>query len=629
MKGVNGEMDLKKFFGKEYGNITDILNEKHEGKNEDASERRILEREKEYHDAEADGINLRRYSEKEYTPFQLREIKEGLRKKLSVDLYAKPFYTWAHMYEIRMGLEHGLDVSLYLEPMLLSTQMHEIRLGLEQGLDVRSYAKLIYSTSDMKLRRHLMFEEKYRECNTGYAREITDDYTKIKIRLADDLLAAYVTLPEGNDFTALEVIRALRENGITYGILKESIEKAISDKVESEFLAAEGVKLQVGRNGSYKMLTDSIKNPDMDDSDDMDVDLSISCSLNMVAAGQRIAVYHPASPGQNGMTVMGDEIRNHFGAELPKLQGNDIELLEDGRTYIAKRSGHIIYNSETFTIVIQDVMDIREDITFLSGPCFCDGSLRIRGNVGAGAVIDAKGDIIIDGYVQNAYISAGNNIVIAGGVNADDSGYIVAQQNVMANFFENANIHARSTIESNYIMNCTVHAGDVVRTKGVKGTICGGVTEAGSKIICKNAGNSAQTETKFVLGEKQNYVEALAAAVSQRVQTEREIKLLKKAEKHMIDSIPEELLIGNDTYVKIGFALRMKEALFDRLNFEVTELHGLIDRLNDISLNISGTAFPNINIDINGIKRIMDEELYYVSFIRKGKDIITAKFKSD
>ncbi len=617
---------MKKLLIKEIGNQTINNGNISAAESESPSNRHQAELEKEIKAAETAGVDLRGYSEKTYSPFQLHEIRMGLKNKIDVSLYANSHFSWAQMYEIRKGIENGVDASIYAKVMFLNTQMHQIRIGLELGLDVSSYAKLIYSTSDMKKMRSKLFNDKYKIVSDCYGRTLKDEETGISIRLSNDLLSAYVTLPEEHSLTVFDITRALKNNGIIFGISKELIQDALNENTRDEFLAAQGIPYKQGKNGFYSFLKTEIT----DDADaartDGTVDFSAAYPVEMVKKGDKVAIYTPPESGSNGYTVFGDEIINTMGKEIPKLSGNDIFLLEDGVTYVAKRDGHIIFHEDTYSIEIQNIILINNDVTYLSGYISCPGSIKIKGNVCDGAIIDAKGDVIIDGFVQGAYISAGNNIIISGGVNADNSGYVAAQRNIMGDFFEKAFVRAGADIETNYIINSNIIAGENVRAKGVMGIICGGSVAVGKSVFLRSAGNIAHMKTSFKLGDKKHYVDKLAAASSHREQVEKEITLLKKAEQHMILSIPPEQLESNDTYVKVGIALRMKIASYNSLTAEISSVLNSIELQKDVSLNASSVIYPNVDVNINGIMKIVREECENVTFLLRGESIISKQY---
>ena len=138
--------------------------------------------------------------------------------------------------------------------------------------------------------------------------------------------------------------------------------------------------------------------------------------------------------GVDGRTVTELVIEEKSGKDLPKLTGKFLAVRPDGVTYVAKKDGYIIFDETKYRIDIQDVLVIDGNINRLYGNVFYDGTVRVNGNIGEGAIISAKGDVIVTGYVQSSYISSGNKVVAIGGINTNDLGYICAQGGVYAGY---------------------------------------------------------------------------------------------------------------------------------------------------------------------------------------------------
>lgn len=313
------------------------------------------ERDNEFELAEKSGVDLGPYSNDEYNGFQLHEIRLGLEHRVNVKLYDDIAFSWEQMREIRKGLEHGLNASAYADSFYSDSQMHEIRMGLEWGIDVSSYAKLVYSKSDMSRMRSELFEAKYMEYSKGFARKYTDDETGAVIRFGDDLMEAFLTVPKDTSFTEAMIYNILEDNGVTYGYIAENI-TALAEKGSEagEMQVAQGVQFEKGSDGSYKMLWRKFEPPTPYVRADGTMDFATVDFVDMVKAGQPVAIYTPAKKGQDGMTVTGFGINNSAGEDLPKLKGNDIMLRSDKVTYAAKKDGYVVFDEDKYTIDIQD-----------------------------------------------------------------------------------------------------------------------------------------------------------------------------------------------------------------------------------------------------------------------------------
>lgn len=582
------------------------------------------ERDREFELAKKSGVDLSQYESNEYSGFQLHEIRLGLESKVNVKLYDDIAFSWEQMRQIRKGLEEGVDVSVYADVLYSDAQMREIRLGLADGLPADTYANLVYSRTDMHRKRTELFADKYYLDQQSFGRKITDAETGAVIRFGDDLLSAYATLPKDNKLSKNAIYAMLEDNDIEYGFIDENIELLAEKGSEAgEVLIAKGVQLEKGCDGSYDMKWRKYEPPTPYERTDGTMDFATVDFVDMVKTGQPVAIYTPAVKGVDGRTVTGLIIEEKSGKDLPKLTGKFLAVRPDGVTYVAKKDGYIIFDENKYRIDIQDVLVINGNINRLYGNVFYDGTVRVNGNVGEGTIISAKGDVIVTGYVQSSYISAGNKVVAIGGINANDSGYICAQGGIYAEYIESSNIFAGEEVQANYILNSNVTAGTEIVVKGSKGVVCGGTLSAGYKVSVQTIGNRGFVKTVVVVGKNASMSERVNAAKSFKAEIERDINTLKKGEEYLRHTVPADQLPANDMYIKLGIAVQMKEQSLKRVNDDIAEVESWIQNSDRASVNVFGTAYPNTEININEVTRLLDSNMFNVSFIQTDSVIIT------
>lgn len=582
------------------------------------------ERDREFELAKKSGVDLSQYESNEYSGFQLHEIRLGLESKVNVKLYDDIAFSWEQMRQIRKGLEEGVDVSVYADELYSDAQMREIRLGLADGLPADTYANLVYSRTDMHRKRTELFADKYYLDPQSFGRKITDAETGAVIRFGDDLLSAYATLPKDNKLSKNAIYAMLEDNDIEYGFIDENIELLAEKGSEAgEVLIARGVQLEKGCDGSYDMKWRKYEPPTPYERTDGTMDFATVDFVDMVKTGQPVAIYTPAVKGVDGRTVTGLIIEEKSGKDLPKLTGKFLAVRPDGVTYVAKKDGYIIFDENKYRIDIQDVLVINGNINRLYGNVFYDGTVRVNGNVGEGTIISAKGDVIVTGYVQSSYISAGNKVVAIGGINANDSGYICAQGGIYAEYIESSNIFAGEEVQANYILNSNVTAGTEIVVKGSKGVVCGGTLSAGYKVSVQTIGNRGFVKTVVVVGKNASMSERVTAAKSFKAEIKRDINTLRKGEEYLRHTVPADQLPANDMYIKLGIAVQMKEQSLKRVNDDIAEVESWIQSSDRASVNVFGTAYPNTEININEVTRLLDSNMFNVSFIQADNVIIT------
>lgn len=171
-----------------------------------------------------------------------------------------------------------------------------------------------------------------------------------------------------------------------------------------------------------------------------------------------------------------------------------------------------------------------------------------------------------------------------------------------------------------------IEAGTEITVKGSKGVICGGELTAGCKIIAQNLGNRGFVKTIITVGMNEKMKERLIAAKTFKAETERDINTLKKGAEHLRHSLSPAELDKNDMYIKLGIAVQMKDQSLSRVNDDINEIESWIHNTDRVSVNVLGTAYPNSEIHINEVTRLLDSDIFNVTFLQAGDTIITKKF---
>lgn len=536
---------------------------------------------------------------------QIDEIKLGVEANLPAQIYAKNCYNWLQMREIRLGLLAGVEVENYLNPLFTPEQMREIRIGLEEGVNATSYAKLIYSGTDMFRKRRQLMADVYRESNSGKRLVIIDEITGARIQLSEDCMEAYLLFPKQlkHKITLPGLKRLLKKNEITFGIIDDQIQKIAKEPIQKEELkVAQGIPPLEGTDGTLELFFNNTNSGKPKILPDGRVDYSSVMVADSVEPGQLLARYIPAKRGKNGMTVTGIPIEGKNGIEMPPLQGSGFIFDEKTGEYKALLKGYVAYNEKEGLLHVLQTYTSNGDINRYTGSVVFDGNVHIRGNVGDMATIKATGDVIIDGFVNNATIQAGNNIVIRGGANGAGKGSIVAGNSIVGDFFEHVTLKAKGPIEGNYFMNCEIDCEDKVMSKGSKGVILGGKITAIWAVETAVIGSEGTSKTEIVVGDVFTLDRKLEVLQVQKSKVEKEIELLESGKEKLLETYGKEMVEGNAIYKKTVAAIEAKK------NEERDVVYG-IERCNKLRMNAqkgyikaTQTLHRNVIVTINGIK---------------------------
>ena len=237
------------------------------------------------------------------------------------------------------------------------------------------------------------------------------------------------------------------------------------------------------------------------------VDLRDLGALITVKAGTPLMRRHPPEPGRPGYTVTGESIAAKPGSELPLNPGKGVDVAtQDPNLLLANRDGLPLLIPQG--MLVDDVMTIKQvDARF--GHVNFSGSIIITGNVCEGMRVKAEGAVTIGGLVDSASIEAGMDVVVANGIIGHptaahaDSCRVKAGGCIQAKFAQYATLEAVSGVEiHNQLLHCHVTTAGNIRvadSSGLKGSLLGGVIQAGTALSVVNLGGSADSSTQLII----------------------------------------------------------------------------------------------------------------------------------
>ena len=397
--------------------------------------------------------------------------------------------------------------------------------------------------------------------------------------------------------TEADIKAALDEKGVVFGINEETIKNGVRSL--TPFVAAEGKQVQHGENARIERKFDlSQKNmPKIDEfnrADYKDMGLFV-----LVKKGDLLAVRIPQTEGTPGKNIFGLDVPARTGRPIPMPQGKNTEVRNENELY-ATIDGQIV--DSTRKIDIDPHLDIRSSVGTGTGNIDFTGSVSIKGNVEAGFVVKATGDIEIGGMVNGAEVY-GRNVVIKGGINGQNRGIVKAVEDVQAQFAENANIEAgRDVSIIDAILHSNVRAGNRVYVEERRGIITGGSVAAGEEIRCKMAGNAAAVVTRMAVGVdptvQQRYIEICRECKEDRGRLKQITQMLNTLSKIDVSRLPQQRIDQINTLTRSQFPLAGK---IKRAEKEIQALEEAMGRMKDGKIRVADTLYPGVRITINSV----------------------------
>ncbi len=581
-------------------------------------------------------VPIEEYLKLEFRAPSIEEIRIGLEKGLDISLYVDPAYEWRQMREIRLGLEKQVDVSVYRNPLFLASQMKEIRLGLEEGLDVSSYALFRFSASDMRVKRQALKEEVSKAAKISSKTE-TIDFDKLgdlledvevvspekpfKIVVSPDGMEAYLSISDmRRKPTEAEVLTELWNDKIRKGILRNEIRSATDGTYEEDtVLIAVGKNAENGRDGWYEYFFNTNVNRKPKLLPDGSVDYADIEWYDPVKKNDRIALYHKAEEGTDGYDVEGNILKSTRGREQPILAGSGFVMDKDRCTYYAKTDGMVRLNGDK--LEVSEMLEVEEATTSIGNVVF-EGSIRVKGNVGAGVLVKAGKDLIVDGFVEGATLEAGGEIILRKGINGAGRGKINAKGSVTAKFIESADVYAGGDIHIDYSMNSILYSEENVEARLRTGTIVGGVCTGVKGVTAQNIGTRAAKKTTIRAGSSSALMTLNNNIYKQLTAAQEELRILENVAKEMEGKLSVEQLAGQPVYEKVQNAIFSKNKEFEELSAKQEEVRVQLLELNRAVIVANGTVHDGVKIQLGTANWTPDKELTNVTLrkIRQGSE---------
>jgi uncharacterized protein (DUF342 family) len=466
--------------------------------------------------------------------------------------------------------------------------------------------------------------------------EVNDNKAPIQVRISDDKMRAYVTLPRPlpgqppAKYTTADIVLALQSKNVVFGVIQDKIVDLADDPVYGrEYLVAQGVETVEGVAGEYEYLFSTSLNRKPKVNPDGSVDYMSIKTIETVSAGDTIAIYHPAVQGTDGTSVLGRKIPVKKVRDLPPIAGKGFSRSEDGMYYTADFAGKIEKQGDKITI--SPVYEVRETVGVQVGDIDFAGDVIIHGGVSNGVTIQAKGSVTIEGTVENSSISAAGDIFLLKGVKGGDRTDIRAKGNITAEYIEYAKVYAGGDITADVFFKSDVKCDGRITLSGDRSSVIGGSMSAVEGIFCYNLGNEFGVQTEAYVGI------SVERSQSMEVQ-EQKVYVLESHLQSVIEGLKkfDEIMekAGNKDArndprrVQLLRAKIQEEAKLTDEKVKLTAMQNLLKRGAHAKIVAKGTVSHGVLIGVNSSVMNINDTYTSVEF-REGTDGIVIERASD
>lgn len=406
----------------------------------------------------------------------------------------------------------------------------------------------------------------------------------IKIRVSPDNMKAYMSIgiPDNcREITKKDLLDALEEGGITYGINHEEIERRCESKsFFSELLCAQGKQPIDGKDGtmSFHFDTEHVLKPR--ERADGGADFHDMGIIQSVSKDELLCSRTMPMPGEDGINVSGIVVDFKPGEEKKFPNGANTYISEDQLELRAAIDGNI--NFKNGIVSIDDTFTVKGDIDTSTGDIIFCGNVVVLGDIREGFKIHAGKDVTIKGMVEGATIWANGSITITEGMNGMNIGKLFAGGNIKGRYFQNTQIMCQGDVAADYFLNSEVTCGGTITAEGIKGLLLGGRYQAGLEVCAKTIGADTYLATSVSIRdcadgfwdpERQKTPEQIEEELAQMDEEEREQWLAEHV--YVVPSAPKEARVIAKSIAYPGVKLTIGQVTLN-LNEEYSNVKFLL-----------------------------------------------------
>ncbi len=408
---------------------------------------------------------------------------------------------------------------------------------------------------------------------------------------------------QGKLLTGEDIQKDLISHQVKVGVQLEEIAKFLKERRYcTNYIFAKGTPPVNGKDAKIEYFFNTSHNLKPKKNEDGSVNYHELNTISHVEKGQLLAKLHKEEPGTPGIDVFGNEISGRQLKTLKLEFGNNITLSEDGTEIYSNVTGHAsLVNRKVF---VSDVFEVPADVDNTTGNIVYDGNVEIRGNVKSGFSVRAKGDIIIEGVVEGAYLHAGGQIIVKRGIHGMSKGKVEADNNVITKFIENATVISGGFIETESILHSNVSATTDIRVSGRKGFVNGGTIRAGNSVEAQTVGSEMGAVTRIEVGVDPHVKARYGEIQKEMTQIGKELDQMRPILVSFNEKVHRKEPISPDRMQQVQMiaqSFKLKQQQLNAHRAEFKELQGMIRLSQGAKIKVKGNIYPGVSIQISDV----------------------------
>ncbi|MHB8158288.1 MAG: DUF342 domain-containing protein, partial [Desulfocucumaceae bacterium] len=236
----------------------------------------------------------------------------------------------------------------------------------------------------------------------------------IKIEVSRDKMTATIKVEESDQpLTREDIISALKNSGIVYGIFEDVVEISSTSTFEDAMIIAKGDPPVQGKHGWVEILwkekeeVGKVSDPDR-------IDFRETSDLISVNEGTLLAQRHPPQEGTSGKAVTGEEAKPAQLKTSRLMAGKGAKLDDQGDRVFSTTQGRPVAKmaGPSASISVEPVYTITGDVCLKTGNIRFKGDVIVNGSVTETMKLEASGSVTVSGIITGAHVSCGKNLIV-------------------------------------------------------------------------------------------------------------------------------------------------------------------------------------------------------------------------
>lgn len=427
---------------------------------------------------------------------------------------------------------------------------------------------------------------------------------RLKIAVSQDLMEAFVEdfdMELYGDNAGFELTESwLKKEIDRFGVVVHNqshvskVMEAIVKKTDVSGMVVSQGKVAKAADGAY--LHQSFKDIKVKEGESTDLR---DMNQNVVKAGDLVCQVKYKIAAIKGQNVYGEEIEPPEANAIVIDMGEGIELKGNGKYYATTEGQPVIEDKK---VSISELFLHKGNINLKSGNVYFNGPAKIEGNIERGASVVVKGDLLVTGSVENAFVRSGGSITVIGGITTGDSGRVQARDDLIADYIGNSSIVCGGNLEvKKAVISSKVIVGGNIRLNLKDGTLAGGT------ISCR--GDIEVAKFGFPKGEKTICFVGVdwRAELSLQIKKGRieKIKVVNEVDRKNLRELVRKkgaqlTAKHRETIEHLKAKLQRQREIMDSINEKIEEAESLISWDKEVQIFVHNLLCSNVDITVGG-----------------------------